>query len=297
MTSALTRRAALGTALSIPFGVRAENTPIPVVASFSILEDIASHVGGGSVRVTSLVPRSADPHTFEPRPGDLIELRTAAAVVENGLGLEGWLSRTIRASGFDGVRVSASAGVTPRRIREGGASVPDPHIWQSPALAQTMAATIANGLAKADPASAGAYRKRAADYAAELRALDAAIAQSFAPIPPARRKVLTTHDAFAYFGARYGIEFIALQGVSTEAEPSARALARVAEQARRLGITTVFLENMTDPRLAQALAREAGLTVGPKLYADSLSPLGGPAPTYLEMMRYNTAHLAASMRG
>lgn len=296
MTRPLGRRAALAASL-LPFAARGQPARPLVVASFSILEDMVARIAGSAVRVTSLVPRDGDPHALQPRPGDLSSLRQAAVVVENGLGLEGWLSRLVEAAGFNGVRIMATAGITPRHMDEGGADAPDPHVWQDPALAIRLVQTVAEGLAKADPAGAAAYRQGGANYAAELTLLDAAIKQSFAPIPKERRKVLTTHDAFAYYGARYGVEFIALQGISTEAEPSPRALARVAAQAKAQGIRSVFLENMTDPRLAQALAREARLTVGPKLYSDSLSKLDGPAPTYLQLLRYNTAQFAASMTG
>lgn len=294
MPASLSRRATLAAAL-LPLAARAEPGPPAVVASFTILADMVARIAGPAVTVTSLVPRDGDPHAFEPRPSNLGLLQRAAVVVENGLGLEGWLVRTIQASGFKGVRITASAGIAPRRLDEDGKTVPDPHIWQDPVLGQRMVANIADGLARAFPARQAEIRAAAAAYAAELKQVDAAIEQALSVVPKANRKVLTTHDAFGYYGARYGISFIALQGISTDAEPSARALARVAARARAEKIGTVFLENMTDPRLAQALAREAGLRVGPKLYSDSLSPEDGPAPTYLDLLRYNTAQLVAAM--
>lgn len=266
-----------------------------VVASFSILQDMVRRIAGGAVTTAALVPRDGDPHAFEPRPGDLTSLHSAAVMVENGLGLEGWLSRMVQASGFKGVRIVASAGIKPRSLQEDGATVADPHIWQDPALGRQMVQTIAAGLAKADPSNADRFNAAASDYAAELKRVEDEIAQKLANIPKNRRKVLTTHDAFAYYGARFGIQFVAIEGISTEAEPSPRSLARVAAQAKRDGLRSVFLENMTDPRLAQALAREAHLTVGAKLYSDSLSPADGPAATYIDLLRYNTAQLAASM--
>lgn len=296
MTAQLTRRAALAASL-LPFAARAQRAHPRVVASFTILEDLVARISGDAVQVRSLVPRNGDPHAFEPRPSDLSALRAATVVVENGLGLEGWLARMVDAAGFKGVRITATAGIEPREMEEGGTKVPDPHVWQDPTLATRMVHTIAEGLAKADPPGASGYRQGAANYEAQLKLVDAAIKQSFAGIPKAKRKVLTTHDAFSYYGARYDVEFIAIEGISTEAEPSPRALARVSAQAKQEGIRTVFLENMTDPRLAQALAREAGLTVGPKLYSDSLSERDGPAPTYVRLLRYNTAQFAASMAG
>lgn len=278
----------------LPVSARSQTVPA-VVASFSILQDMIGRIAGDAVRTVSLVPRDGDPHAFEPRPGDLTSMRGAAVMVENGLGLEGWLSRMVAASGFKGVRVTASAGIKPRSLQEDGATVSDPHVWQDPALGRRMVLNITAGLSKADPAHAARFQTAAADYMAELTRIEDEIVQALAGVPKERRKVLTTHDAFAYYGARFGIQFIAIEGISTEAEPSPRTLARVAKEATKDGIRTVFLENMTDPRLAQALAREAHLTVGPKLYSDSLSPPDGPAPTYVELLRYNTKQLVASM--
>ncbi len=280
----------------VPRLTRAQPSPPMVATSFSILQDMVGRIAGDAVRTATLVPRDGDPHAFEPRPGDLATLHGAAVMVEDGLGLEGWLSRMVQASGFKGVRIVASAGITPRSLQEDGATVTDPHIWQDPALGRRMVQTIAAGLAKADPGNAARYRAEAASYAAELKRVEDEITQALAGIPKERRKVLTTHDAFAYYGARFGIQFIAIEGISTEAEPSPRALARIATQAKKDGLRSVFLENMTDPRLAQALAREAHLTVGAKLYADSLSPTDGPAATYIDLLRYNTTQLVASMK-
>lgn len=279
----------------VPRATRAQPASPTVVASFSILQDMVARIAGDMVKTVALVPRDGDPHAFEPRPGDLASLRGAAVMVENGLGLEGWLGRMVQASGFKGVRVVASAGIKPRSLQEDGATVADPHIWQDPALGRQMVQTIAAGLAKADPANADRFNAAASAYAADLKRVEDEIAQKLANIPKNRRKVLTTHDAFAYYGARFGIQFIAIEGISTEAEPSPRALARVAAQAKKDGLRSVFLENMTDPRLAQALAREAHLAVGAKLYSDSLSPADGPAATYIDLLRYNTTQLAASM--
>ena len=274
----------------------AQSAPPLAVASFSILQDMVERLAGDAFRTATLVPRDGDPHAFEPKPSDVAGLHEARLVVENGLGLEGWLGRMIPAAGFRGTRVVASAGIEPRSLQEDGATVADPHIWQDPALGRRMIATIAAGLAAAAPAEAARFREAAAGYTAELTQVETEIAAAIAAVPPARRKVLTTHDAFGYYGARFGIQFIALQGISTEAEPSPRVLARVAAQARREAIGTVFLENMTDPRLAQSVAREAHLRVGPKLYSDSLSPPDGPAPTYLALLRFNTAELVAAMK-
>jgi zinc/manganese transport system substrate-binding protein len=293
----ISRRATFAAPLVVlPLAARAQPTPPMVVASFSILQDMVSRIAGDAVRTATLVPRDGDPHAFEPRPGDLKTLHDAAVMVEDGLGLEGWLTRMVQASGFKGVGIVASAGIKPRSLQEDGATVADPHIWQDPALGRQMVQTIAAGLAKAAPTNAARFNAAATEYVADLKRVEDEIAQTLAGIPKNRRKVLTTHDAFAYYGARFGVQFIAIEGISTEAEPSPRALARVAAQAKKDGLHSVFLENMTDPRLAQALAREAHLTVGAKLYSDSLSPADGPAGTYIDLLRYNTTQFAQSMK-
>lgn len=290
----LHRRALIAAAL-LPTAARAA-APVDVVASFSILADFARTVGGEAATAISLVPPDGDPHSFQPRPSDLGRLKRARLIVENGLGLEGWLSRLVQSSGFAGQTVLASQGIPPRHMTEDGRNVPDPHIWQDPRRAVRMVQNVAAGLAAADPANAGAYAERANTLKSAILTADTEIGAEIAPIPAARRQIITTHDAFGYYGARYGIAFTAPLGISTEGEPSPRGLARLAEQIRRSGIRTIFLENMTNPTIAQSLAREAGVTVGPKLYSDSLSPPGGPAATYLDMLRYNTAQFLVAMR-
>lgn len=267
-----------------------------VVASFSILADMTRRVAGGLVDVVGLVPPDADAHVYQPTTADSRTLAAAVLLVENGLGFEGWMGRLGEASGFRGTRVIASDGVTPRRMREGVATSLDPHAWQDPRNAMIYARNIAQGLAVAGAAHAEAYRANAASYVAEIERTDAWIAGQFAPIPPASRRIITTHDAFGYYGARYGIEFLAAEGLSTEAEPSAKAIAALVGQIKRERVRTVFLENMTDPRLSKMLARETGATLSGPLYSDALSNPNGPAPDYLTMLRYNTALFARAMR-
>jgi zinc/manganese transport system substrate-binding protein len=263
-----------------------------VVASFSILADMTREVGGPAVGVRSLVPADGDVHVYEPRPSDLLAIRGAALVVTNGLGLEGWLDRLLAASGTPAPVVVAAAGVTPRRL---GAGV-DPHAWQDPRNGMIYARAIAEGLARVMPGQAAEIRARAEDYAGRIAAMDAWIAQQVATVPPARRRILTSHDAFFYFGARYGIEFIGVQGIDTESEPSAAAMAALVRQIRAEGIKAVFVENMTSPRLARMVARESGAVLGPVVYSDALSPPGGPADTYLRMFHHNVTQFVQAMR-
>jgi zinc/manganese transport system substrate-binding protein len=185
-----------------------------------------------------------------------------------------------------------TTGIKPRRMQAGdghghshGRS--DPHAWQSVANARIYVANIRDALVKADPAAKATYEANAAAYLAKLDALEAEIKATIATIPAERRKIITTHDAFGYFAAAYGVEFIAPQGVSTEADVSARDLARIIRQVKAQKIPAVFMENVTDPRLMRRIAEETGAKIGGRLYSDALSAPGGPAATYLEMMRSN----------
>jgi zinc/manganese transport system substrate-binding protein len=175
--------------------------------------------------------------------------------------------------------------------------VPDPHAWQDPRLGAIYIRAIARALAAADPANAAANSAAGEAYAARIEALHGWIAQQVATVPEARRKVVTSHDAFGYFGAAYGIRFLAPQGVSAEAEPSAQQVAALIRQIRAEGITAVFVENMSNPATLERLAREAGVRVRGRLYADALSEPGGPAPTYEAMFRHNLGLLIPAMRG
>jgi zinc/manganese transport system substrate-binding protein len=270
--------------------------PLRVVASFSILGDLARQVGGDAVAVKTLVGPDGDVHVYEPRPKDLRTLMAAGVLVRNGLGLEGWMDRLTGAAGFTGKVVVAADKVTPRTMTEaGGAVATDPHAWQDPRNAIRYVQAIETGLAAADPANAAMYHAAAGRYAARIAEADAWIEARFGSIPAAQRRIITTHDAFGYYGARYGIEFLSAEGISTEFEPSAKAIAALVGQIKREKVRAVFIENMTSPRMAQMLARETGAVLGGTVYSDALSPPSGPAPSYLDMLHYNTALFAAAM--
>jgi zinc/manganese transport system substrate-binding protein len=293
------RRRALLSGLLAPIGLapaRGWAGGITAVASFSVLADMTNRVGGGRIGVTSLVPPDADVHVYQPTASDSRSLTTTSVLVENGLGLEGWMARLGEASDFRGVRVVASAGVTPRLMREGDVTSLDPHAWQNPRNGAIYVRNIADGLTTAEPSRAAIWHANAAAYVAEIERTDTWIAQQFADIPPVARRIITTHDAFGYYGDRYGVAFLAAEGLSTDAEPSAKGIAALVGQIRREGVRTVFLENMTDPRLTRMLARETGATVSGPLFSDALSKPDGPAPDYLTMLRYNTTMFATAMR-
>ena len=233
-------------------------TKINLVASFSILGDFAKNVGGDRVSVTTLVGANSDAHVYTPSPADAKKIADARLVVVNGFGLEGWLPRLVQSSGGKATIVTATKGITPRELDAHA----DPHAWQSVANARIYVANIRDALIAADPAGADAYRTNAAAYTVQLDALEAGVRAEVARIPPERRKVISTHDAFGYFAAAYGISFIAPQGVSTESEASARDLAGIITQIRAAKIPAVFLENISDPRLMRRIAAETGARIG-----------------------------------
>ncbi len=267
--------------------------PLAVVASFSILADMAAEVAGPLASVRSLVGRDQDVHVYQPRPADLLAIRSAGLVVMNGLDLEGWLTRLLPASGTKAPVVVAAEKVTPRHLGQGL----DPHAWQNPQNGVLYVHAIAAALARALPAQADDIAARATRYEQELTALDAEIAAEVAKVPPGKRRILTSHDAFFYYGTRYGIEFIGVQGLDTEFEPSAAAIAALIRQIREQHIRAVFVENMANPALIDMVARESGVKPGPRVYSDALSRRSGPAATYAAMLRTNTQRFVAAMRG
>jgi zinc/manganese transport system substrate-binding protein len=275
----------------------AAEAPVRVVVSFSILEDIVREVGGSDVAVTSLVGYDANEHVFEPRPDQVRLLAEARLFVANGLGLEGWLTRLIQSARYRGAVVIATDGIEPITMAEPGegAQSLDPHAWQDVRNGVVYAKNIAEALAAADPGRAEAYRQRFARYKAELEALDQRVREMLGAIATEKRRVITTHDAFAYYGRAYRVTFTAPEGLTTESEPSGKTVAALIRQIRRERIKALFLENMSDPRLMQEIARETGAELGPPLYSDALSGPGGPAPTYIRMIEYNTAALRAGM--
>jgi len=268
---------------------------ISVLASFSILGDLVRVVGATRVKVMTLVGPDGDAHEFEPRPADIRTLLNSQLFVINGLNFEPWADKLVKSAGYKSRVVTASEGIRPQRMA-GAATLPDPHAWQNPLHVVQYVHTIANALSQSDPAGAATYHTNALAYEQELKAFDAEASAQMAALAPAQRKVITSHDAFGYLGAHYGITLLAPEGVNPESEPSARHLGQLIRQIRRNHIKAVFVENMRNPRLLAQLAKDVGITLGPTLYADALSGPNGPAPTYLALMRHNLAALIAGMR-
>jgi zinc/manganese transport system substrate-binding protein len=270
---------------------------LKVVASFSILADFAAQVGGERISVTSLVGADSDAHVYEPTPRDVRKVAAADVIVVNGLGLEGWLNRLLEASGAKAPVTEASAGVSAIESSEHEAEhedesehdhgAQDPHAFQSIGNAMIYVKNIAGALCKAAPSDCDEFRTNAAAYTAKLDELDKEVRDAVAKIPPDKRRIITSHDAFAYFAHEYGIGFLAPEGVSTDAEASAADVAKLIQQIRLQRASALFVENISDHRLIEQIGRETGLKVSGVLFSDALSTERGPAASYTEMMRHN----------
>jgi len=286
--------------------------PLPVVASFSILADMVREVGGPHVEVTSLVGPNTDAHVFDPTPADAKRIASARLMFVNGLGFEGWLDRLVKASGYRGPIVIASRGVkTPLQLKDAhehmgvakghgvqhSHGAPDPHAWQNLANAERYVETIRVALAAALPAHSVVLEQRATDYIKRIRALDQSTKNQIAAVAVERRRVITSHDAFGYFAAAYGITFYPLQGVATGSEPSAAEVVRVIDLIKKNKVSAIFTENISDQRVLERIARDSGAKVGGRLYADALTEPGTSADTYLKMFQHNVTIIVQAISG
>lgn len=307
----LTRRTALswlagslGLACSLMPAAAQTSEKLKVVATFSILGDLVRHVGGERVDVTTFVGPNGDAHVYSPTPADGRRLTEAKIVFTNGLKFEGWIDRLVKSSGTKATKIEVSKGLKPLKGEEEhghdhghdhGHEGVDPHAWQNIGNAKIYVTNIRDALIAADTAGRAAYEANAADYLAKLDALEAELKDLVSRIPADRRKIITSHDAFRYFEDAYGIDFVSPQGVSTEAEASAKDVARIIRQIKREKISAVFVENVSDARLMERIAKETGARIGERVYSDALSDPNGPAGTYIDMMRHNIRAFSAAL--
>ncbi|WP_332118049.1 metal ABC transporter substrate-binding protein [Azorhizobium caulinodans] len=315
----LSRRTLLAAALVLGATPALAQSPapaakLPVVASFSILGDFVKNVGGDRIALSTIVGPNADTHVYQPTPNDAKKLAGAKVIFVNGLGFEGWMDRLVKASGTKATVVVATKGITPRerskdepqddddhgpkgkKADAGHDHGPiDPHAWQSVANAKVYVANVRDGLIAADPAGKDTYTANAAAYLAKLDQLEAEVKAAMSAIPEANRRIITSHDAFGYFGDAYGLKLLAPEGVSTESEASAKDVGKIIRQIKEQHIPAVFLENVTNPRLIERLGKESGAIVGGTLYSDALSRDNGPASTYIDLVRYNIRQLSGAL--
>ncbi|MGA9443436.1 MAG: metal ABC transporter substrate-binding protein [Methyloceanibacter sp.] len=290
---------------------------LKTMASFSILADMVKNVGGERVDVSELVGSDGDTHEFNPTPADAKKLARADVFFVNGLGFEGWMERLESSSGFKGATVVATTGVKARKIDEDDDAHHedaddddhdehadarhhdhgdmDPHAWQDLANGEIYVANIRDGLIAADPDGKAVYERNAEKYIAAVKKEDAAVKAALASLPQSHRRIITSHDAFGYFGDAYGLEIVAPEGISTASEPSAKDVAKIIRQIREDQIPAVFLENITNAKMLEQIAKESGAKIGGTLYSDALSGKDGPAPTYIDMFKHNVGTLTSAL--
>lgn len=308
----------------VGFASGASAADLKVVASFSIIADLAKNVGGDRVEISTLVPVDGDAHVYEPRPADAAALERAAVVLVNGLQFEGFMSRLIETSGTKAPVVEVSKGIEPLKLTEeehhqqeseGQAEAGhdheaeekaeaghdhgelDPHAWQSIHNAEIYVKNIADAFCAADKAGCATYTANLEAYLAKLGELETEVKAAIAAIPEDKRTIITSHDAFGYFEHEYDLKFIAPVGVSTEAEASAADVAKLVDQVKKDKASAIFVENISNPRLVEQIVNETGLKVGGTLYSDALSGQDGPASTYIDMFRYNVNTIKAAILG
>ena len=262
---------------------------IKVVSTFSILGDMVYNIGGNNIKLTNLVGANGDGHVYEPTPADAKSIASADLVFVNGLGFEGWIDRLVKASGYKGKVIIATKGIKDLKF-EGEL---DPHAWQDLSNGRIYIKNIKNALIDVDPKNSDLYEKNFIAYDEILESMDKSTKEKFANIPKKKRKVITSHDAFLYFGRAYDVDFRSPVGVTTESEPSAGEFAELITEMRKDGIKALFAENITDPRLIKQLAREVNAEIGGTLYSDALSEASEPANTYIDMFKYNVKELAS----
>lgn len=301
------------------FAASASAAELKVVASFSIIADLAKNVGGDRVAITTLVGPDGDAHVYEPRPADAASLEQADVVLVNGLQFEGFMSRLIEASGTKAPVVEVSKGIEPLKTEEeehhhkGEKPAEaghdhgheghhhhgefDPHAWQSIPNAEIYVKNIADAFCEADKAGCATYTANSKAYLGKLADLQTEIKAAIAAIPEEKRTVITSHDAFGYFEREYGLKFIAPEGISTEAEASAADVAKLIDQVKADKASAIFLENITNPRLIEQISKETGIKIGGTLYSDALSASDGPASTYIDMFRYNVSTIKSAILG
>lgn len=274
---------------------------LKILAVESFLADIAQNVAGDRVVIETLMPLGADPHSFEPTPQDIKKVADSKVLIVNGAGLEAFLARLIENAGGERTVITASQGLAMRELKKGEivpAEQGDPHFWLNPLNVIRYAENIRDGLSAVDPAGAVLYKSNAAAYIEKIKALDAAIQAEVASIPAANRKLVTDHDTFGYFADRYGFEIVGMliPGFTTADTSSAQQLAGLVDRIKTTGVKAIFLETGMNPQLAEQVAHDTGVQIVTGLYTHSLSEPNGPAPTYIDLMKYDADKIVRALK-
>ena len=272
-----------------------KSSPLKIVTTFSILGDFVKEIGKDKV-IISIVGPNSDTHAYQPTPKDVKQISDADLIFVNGLGFEGWIDRLIKSSGYKGKVVVATKGVTPILLNEPGEGlVQDPHAWNDVENVMIYIKNIYHALSDLTPSQEAYYKENYVSYLNQLRNLEENIHQAYVKIPKFKRKIITAHDAFGYYGKKYGVTFLAPVGTSTADEPSAKEMAQLVDEIKKHQIKIIFVENITNKKLIQQLSDETGAEIGPEIYSDALSEKDQPGGTYLKMMAHNTAQFVKAM--
>ena len=279
------------------------NQGLQVLAVETFLADIAQNVAGERAQVHALIPIGLDPHAYEPTPRDVRAVADSDVLIANGAGFEAFLARVLQTVDGKRVVIEASAGLVSRQpgageVQDQEHTQGDPHYWLDPNNVARYVANIRDGLSAADAQGATYYAANADAYEMQLKELDHWVSDQVQQIPAERRLLVTNHESLGYFADRYGFAVIGtlIQSVSTGAAPSAQELSRLTQRMQRLGVKAIFLETGANPQLARQIAQAAGVHVVTELYTHSISAPGGPAPTYIEMIRYNTRAIVEALK-
>lgn len=288
-----------------PAGTAEPGVP-KVLAVETFLADITQNVAGDRLKVDALMPVGADPHAFEPTPTDVRKVADSQVLIINGAGVETFLQKLLQDAGGQKQVIDASVGLTARtpgpseaaEIGASGQPEEDPHFWLDPVSVIKYVQNIRDGLSQADPAGKDIYARNADAYIAKLNELNTWIAGQVAQVPPARRLLVTNHETFGYFADRYGFKIVGtvIPSVSSVASPSAQQLARLVDAIKATGAPAIFLETGTNAQLADQLAQETGIKVVTGLYTHSITAPDGPAPTYIDMMRYDVNAIVGALK-
>ena len=265
-----------------------------VVATASMMADMAKNIAGGMVNVECIVPIGGDPHLHEPTSRDAQMVNRADLILKNGLTFEGWLNELIENSGTKAKTVRVTEGIQPIQSAEYENSA-DPHAWMDASLGLTYIKNIKDALSELDPNNADIYSFNYGVYKKQLEDLDQYIKAEIQKIPAKKRVLITSHDAFQYYGRAYGIQLEAILGTSTDAEAQTSDIIRLNKVIKSNKVPALFIESTINPKLLKQLAKDNDIEIGGQLYADSIGDEESPAPTYLDMLKHNTDVIVAAL--
>jgi len=267
-----------------------------VLASCSMLYDMAKQIGGDVVDVDMIVPIGGDPHLHEPTPRDAKIVGEADLILLNGLTFEGWIDKLVENSGTDADVVTVTKGVNVI-ASEAYKNAADPHAWMDASNGVVYSKNIMDALVKLVPGEKAKLEASAQKYMKQLEELDRYITEQINTIPEKKRVLITSHDAFAYYGKKYGIRLEAIMGISTEADVQTSDIMRVSKMIKENAIPAVFVESTINPKLMNQISKDTGVKIGGKLFADSLGDATSGASTYIDMLKQNTDVIVKALTG